>query len=244
VVELHEKHRRFVDALGWVDCGLALEQGEGHQCAPGFALPRMRRALLCRLCRGGEAVDAAWAECAATSSLFGYETLLREVPKKVAKTWHVKAFDLAETKSLPGFIEIATKTKEWDRLAGRVLAISQTELRDLSHFVAEPAADGLAKYHPGAAGRQFEAADLRTVGSKKSASYEAALRNFEHAKRCYEAAGESDRWAELVAAVRRDHSRKTGFMPGFEGIVRGDVREERSFLDVATQRWRTKTRGA
>ena len=41
---------------------------------------------------------------------------------------------------------------------------------------------------------------------------------FEQAKRCYEKAGLETAWLELVEDVRERHSRKYGFMPGFEHV--------------------------
>jgi len=43
-----------------------------------------------------------------------------------------------------------------------------------------------------------------------------------------------EQWKALVAEIRRDHHRKSGFMPGFEAIAAGKkVRAEPSFFDRA-----------
>jgi hypothetical protein len=47
------------------------------------------------------------------------------------------------------------------------------------------------------------------------------LAHLEEARRCYQEAGLDKAWKALVAEIRRDHHRKSGFMPGFEAIVSG-----------------------
>jgi hypothetical protein len=244
VAELHRTRRRHAEALAWVERGLILQQGKAPTRSPGFGLEQMHRDMLRSLGRSDEALDAAWAAFAAAPSGYTYDVLMREVPRDDANAWRAKALDHAEARDLGAFIMIATKTREWDRLATRVVVATTVELEGLSHSVTEPAAEGLAMQHPGAAARLFEALGMRILIQKKSAYYAAALRNFEHAKRGYESAGESARWATVVATVRRDHARKSGFMPWFERLVMGSaVHAQASFLAEAKDRWRAKTRG-
>ena len=119
------------------------------------------------------------------------------------------------------------------------------DLEDLSHYTTEPAAKKLEKPHPDLASRLWRAQGLRIVNAKKSKYYDAALSNFERAKRCFERAGLESEWSKTVRQVRADHYRKSSFMPGFEGLVEG-VRpsDQPSFLDRAKARWRTKERSA
>lgn len=74
----------------------------------------------------------------------------------------------------------------------------------------------MAKAVPGRA-----AAGVRILKAKRSQHHHAALRLFARTKRCYEAAGLSAQWERLVNEVRAQHSRKRGFLPGFELIVKG-----------------------
>jgi len=62
---------------------------------------------------------------------------------------------------------------------------------------------------------------MRILNAKKSKYYDAALSNFEQAKRCYRKAGLDAAWDELAGEIRRNHGRKTSFMPGFERLVQG-----------------------
>jgi hypothetical protein len=62
---------------------------------------------------------------------------------------------------------------------------------------------------------------MRILKSGKSKCYDAALANIAAARKCYLAAGLEPMWRKTSAEIRRDHSRKYGFMPGFEAIVAG-----------------------
>jgi hypothetical protein len=79
---------------------------------------------------------------------------------------------------------------------------------------------------------------MRILNKSKSKYYEAALTNFERARRCYERAGLVAEWADTVRHIRAAHHRKTGFMPGFEALAAGRGQEgEPSFLERAKTRW-------
>jgi hypothetical protein len=52
------------------------------------------------------------------------------------------------------------------------------------------------------------------------------------ARSCYQRAGLDAQWQALIAEIRREHRRKSSFMPGFERIVGGTrPGKEPSFLD-------------
>jgi hypothetical protein len=79
---------------------------------------------------------------------------------------------------------------------------------------------------------------MRIVDGGKSKYYDAALSNFERARRCYERAGLDAEWAETVRQMRANHRRKTGFLSQFEALAEGPGRSrEPSFLDRAKTRW-------
>ena len=88
------------------------------------------------------------------------------------------------------------------------------------------------------AAKVYRALGMRILNAKKSRSYDAALSNFERAKRCYERAGLGQQWEAVVGEIRRLHHRKVGFMASFERLVAGHgPGEEPSFLDRARSRW-------
>lgn len=88
------------------------------------------------------------------------------------------------------------------------------------------------------AAKVYRALGMRILNARKSKYYDAALLNFEDAKRCYERSGLHREWAALVADVRRAHHRKAGFMGAFERLIAGQApSDEPSFLARARSRW-------
>jgi hypothetical protein len=84
---------------------------------------------------------------------------------------------------------------------------------------------------------------MRTLKAAKSKYYDAALAHLEAARCCYLAAGLEHRWEALALEIRRDHHRKSGFMPGFNTIVAGkQSRVATSFLDEARSLWASKAK--
>lgn len=67
--------------------------------------------------------------------------------------------------------------------------------------------------------RLWRAMGARIVGAGKSKYYQAALRDFERARRCYAKASLESEWEQVVSDVRATHRRKHGFIPGFERVA-------------------------
>jgi hypothetical protein len=243
IATMFQAKRRPNDALTWVERGLAIEKRNDFGGGASYKLGEMRRALLVKLGRGGEAFDSAWTEFQAGPSKFTYAELFRYVPKAERATWHEKAMAAAEQGDLGSLIELWLSAKEIGRLAERLERASDTELENLSHYVTEPAAERLAKTHPGVAAKVFRALCMRIVDAGKSKYYYAALLNLEKAKNCYQSAGLDAQWQALAAEIRREHHRKSGFMPGLERIIRGTgPSQEPSFLDRARGRWASRAK--
>jgi hypothetical protein len=239
---MFQARRKPNDALAWVERGLAMEKPNAFGRGTGYKLGEMRRALLVKLDRGGEALDSAWAEFQAQPGKFTYEELVRYVPKAQLRAWHEKAMDAAEQGDLDSVIELWLAAKETGRLAERLDLTSNAKLESLSHYVTEPAAERLAKTHPAVAAKVFRAMCMRIVDAGKSNYYNAALSNIEKARNCYQRAGLDAQWQALIAEIRREHRRKSSFMPGFERIVGGtQPSKEPSFLDRARGNWASRT---
>ena len=144
----------------------------------------------------------------------------------------------AEKGDLASLIELWLSAKEIGRLAERLESVTNTQLESLSHYATEPAAERLARTHPAVAAKVFRALCVRILKAGKSNYYFAALSNLERARDCYKKAGLDAEWQALTAQIRREHSRKSRFMPGFDRIVAGSVsRSQPSFLDRARRRW-------
>ncbi|HEY3823153.1 MAG TPA: hypothetical protein VGL82_01280 [Bryobacteraceae bacterium] len=245
IAAMFQARRKLNDALAWIERGLAMEKPNTFGRGVSYKLGEMRRALLVKLDRGGEALDSAWAEFQKEPGKFTYEELVRYVPKAQRRAWHEKAMEAAEQGDLDSIIELWLGAKEIDRLAERLDRTSDAKLESLSHYATEPAAERLTKTHPGIAAKVFRALCIRIVCAGRSKYYGAALSNLEKAKSCYQGAGLDAQWQALIAEIRREHSRKSGFMPGFERIVKGTgPNREPSFLDRARGNWASrKSRG-
>ena len=243
IATMLQAKRKLNDALAWVERGLGMEKGNAFRRGASYKLGEMRRALLAKLGRGGEALDSAWAEFQANPDKFTYDELFRYVPKANRAAWHEKAMIAAESGDLDSLIELWLSAKETGRLVERLDRARNSELEGLSHYVTEPAAERLAKAHPAVAAKLFRALCMRIVNAAKSKYYSAALLNLEKAKSCYQRAGLDAQWQALVAEIRRKHHRKSGFMPGLERIVRSaGPGNEPSFLDRARGRWASRAK--
>jgi len=238
VATIFQAKGRLPDALSWTERGLEFGAGSEFDSGSGYKLAAMRRALLRKLGRREEALESAWAEFQKHPAMFTYQELFRYTPKAGRAEWHAKAMEAAEHGHLDSLIELWLGVKEIERLARRLDLASNHELESLSHYVTEPAAGRLAKTHPGVAAKVFRALCLRIINAGKSKYYFAALTHLEKAKNCYKEAGLEAEWHALAAEIRKRHSRKSSFMPGFERIATG-ARSPRqpSFLDRARRRW-------
>ena len=242
VASMFEARRKLGDALRWIERGIALEAqhplGRNAECN----LVGRRRALLKKLGRGQEALESAWAEFEKRLGAFAYDELMGYVPKRDRTGWHEKAMKAGGRGDLASLIDLLVKVKEAGRLADRLEGANDRELEQLSHYTTEPAAKALAQSHPAVAARVFRALCMRTLKAAKSKYYDAALAHLKEARKCYLAAGLEQKWEGLSLEIRRDHFRKSSFMPGFNAVISGEsAPRDASFLDRARRRWAAKT---
>ncbi len=229
------------EALAWVDRGLALAGDSPRGSFAAHDLGKHRREVLTRLGRGDEAVEAAWQEYLRHPHPFSYADLMKQAPRAERARWRERALDAAAHASLSDAMALFLEARDPVRLADRLRQTADEALVAVSHCVTEPAAKKLERSHPELAARLWRAQGLRILQSKKSRYYQAALRNFAAARRCYERAGLAGEWQRLVEQVRAEHRRKTGFMPDFEALVGGvGPAHKPSFLDRARARWGIK----
>ncbi len=244
IAEMYRSRRRPADALSWVERGLDIAKSDTRRSHGAHELPEMKRVLLAKLGRPGDALRSAWSEFEKHPSTFKYKELMRYVPAKEKKAWHQKAMETSEKGDLSSQIELWLEKKEGDRLVSRLRRATDEELEDLSHYRTEPLARKLERSQPDIAARVYRALCMRIVNAGKSKYYDAALENIEHAKKCYTKAGLDAEWEAVVADVRERHFRKKGFMAGFEAIVSGaPKRVEPPFLERAKARWPRKLEG-
>ncbi len=241
IAKIYQSSRRPQEAHNWIERGLLIASSDNRRSFGDHELHQMQRALLAKIGRPGDALQSAWTEFEAYPSLFTYKELMRYVPAKEKKAWHQKAMQASEKGSLTSQIELWLKKKEIDRLVSRLRKATGQELKDLSHYTAEPLAGKLERTYPDISARVYCALCMRIINAGKSKYYDAALDNIERAKKCYDKAGLNADWQEVVADVRQRHFRKKGFMAGFEDIVSGAPKHvEPPFLEQAKARWLKK----
>jgi len=229
------------EALGWAERGIEMDRADSRGTSAAFDLRELRRDLLVKLGRDEEALQSTWADFGRNPSTYAYHDLMKVVPVKDRASWHEKAIEAAAQPGrcpLPSLIPLLVETREIKRLAELVDQCTADQLEQTSHYTLEPAAETLDEAYPGPAARLWCAMALRIVDAGKSKYYRAALDNFQRARRSFGAAGLQANWEEIVGRVRASHSRKTGFMRGFEEIVAGAEPEPApAFLEKARARW-------
>ena len=241
VATLHKAKRRFANGLAWVQRGLEAESAGGWGNESTHGLSGLRQELLAKLGRRQEALESAWADFARQPSGLGYADLMKYAPRSERASWHERAIQAAET-DLWAFIDICVETKEWPRLANRVLAVDHEELERLSHYVTEKAASGLARKYPAAAAKIYRALAMRILRAGKSKYYSFALAHLRRARRLYAKLGNQAEWHATVDEIRRDHARKRGFMTSFDALLSGKKPERtESFVERTRRRWREQT---
>ncbi len=244
IAEIYRSRRRPENALSWVERGLEIARLDNRESFGEHGLREMKRSLLAKLGRPGDALQSAWSEFEAHPSTFTYKELMRYVPAKEKIVWHQKAMAASEKGDLSSQIELWLEKKESDRLLSRLRGATDEELEDLSHYRTERLAHNLERSHPDISARVYRALCMRIVNAGKSKYYDAALDNIEKAKKCYAKAGLNADWQAVITDVRARHFRKKGFMTGFEDIVSGaPKRVEAPFLERAKARWPRKSEG-
>lgn len=228
-------------ALAWIEKGLALEPGRNWHNENSYALENMKIKVLGKLGRKGEALAMAWSDFEKYPCDMAYEELMQYVPRNEKAIWHERAMETASQGDIGQFMGLCVKTREWKRLAARIQAAEHSALESVSHYDAEPAADGLAKRDISAAAKLYRALGLRILISKKSKYYDHAMRHLRKARDLYKKAGLDSEWQAVVKTVRTEHSKKYGFMSGFERIVAGEAAERPSFAEKVRDRWKKQT---
>lgn len=239
LASIYQAKRKYAEALEWVQKGLALEKRDKWGNETAWGLKGMEQKLLHKVGRTQDALQAAWDEFRKHPSDYSYDDFMQYVSKSDRKAWHAKAMDVAKKGDLRGFMELCTKTREWERLAQRVASVKHPSLEVLSHFVMEPAAKGLERRFKPEAAKLYRALGVRIVKSGKSKYYANALEHLRKARQCYLKSGLQRDWDTIVTDMKKNHSRKYSFIGGFEDIVSDRARPAiESFSTKAKKRWK------
>jgi hypothetical protein len=239
IASLLLSRRKSSEALEWVDKGIEIDKNERVVRGYSYKLDDMRRDILAKLGRSGEALDDAWEKFSDFPSEFSYAELLKYIPTNQHAEWYSRILVVIKTADLDSAITLLFKLKEIDILVGRLRETSNSSLETLGHYTNGQAAEKLSNNYPDVAAKIYRAMGMRIVNAKKSKYYHVAFSNFEQAKRYYEKAGLDTVWQATVAIIREKHHRKYSFMPGFEKIVVGQGPSTQPlFLERAKKRWK------
>ncbi len=91
LAEMCLKRRRPEDALVWVERGLELERKDRWPNRSAWHLPDLKREILKKLGRSGDATASAWEDYRRAPSVYSYEDLMKFVSKGEQARWHEKA---------------------------------------------------------------------------------------------------------------------------------------------------------
>ena len=221
IAQLHKAKGRPAEAMAWVERGLAIRNTRRWGNEESYSLEGLKRELLSKVGRKGDALQSAWSEFTKRPSAFTYEELMRYVPPKRRREWHGKAMAAAKDAELAGFIDLCVETKELDLLAERIDTAAPAELESISHYATQKAAAALERRHGVAAAKVHCALAMRILDAGKSKYYPHALEHLRAARDLYGKHRQEQVWQAVVERARRDHSRKHSFVPSFEGIVAG-----------------------
>jgi tetratricopeptide (TPR) repeat protein len=237
IAEMLESAGKLDEALSWTEKGLALEAQKPSLATFGRGLSGLQRRLLGALRRTDDALASAWSAFECHPSQYTYDALMPLVPVGEHDKWRARAMAATEPFDLWLVGPLLVKCDDIERLARRVRALSSVELERLGSFSAGPIADVLSRHHADLAARIYSAVALRIVNRGRSRRYEEALENLAKARDSFLAAGLAPEWHKLVAELRANHSRKTGFIGGFERVVSvGKVAKAPRFLERARKK--------
>lgn len=241
LAEMEMAKAHWDKALTWVVKGLTLEPTRNWHNESSYSLEHLKPKILGKLGRKEEALTMAWGDFDKYPCDMSYKELMQYVPKSEKAQWHARAMETACRGDIGQFMGLCVKTKEWGRLATCILAAKHSALESVSHYYSELAADGLAKRDVAAAAKLYQALGLRILACKKSKYYDHALRHLRISRDLYQKAGLDSEWLAVVKTVREGHSKKYGFMPGFERILAGESIERPAFVEKAQDRWKKQT---
>jgi len=117
LAKMCNKRRRPEDASAWVERGLELEKKGRWPIRSAWHLPELKREILKKLGRSGDALASAWEDYQQAPSVYSYDDLMKFVPKADRAEWHARALSALDDANLSSRIDLFVETKEWVRLA-------------------------------------------------------------------------------------------------------------------------------
>ena len=170
LAEMSLRRGRKEEALAWTERGLALEANSRWPNRSAWRLPELRRTILKKLGRSGDALAAAWEEYRRAPSSYAYQELMKCVPKEARANWHAKAVAILGDADLSARIGILMLTGERAGLAAVIESAAREDLMALGYYTLEPVATKLGRSHPLLAAKLRIAMGLKFVEAKNRAS--------------------------------------------------------------------------
>ena len=231
--------RRPADALGWAERGLACK-GDGWSY--GLRLPELKRKALQRLGRSDEAVNDAWADYAAQPAVHTYEALVALVPKADRAEWRAKALGELDGNRSNGLWH---RLAQGARSAGRCRLGCGTRATGRDQSLHHGKRGKAATQEPPRAGGAAECGDgVACRGCRQVAVLRRRAGQPEKARNLLRANGGETEWNDLVQEIGTRHSRKSGFMPGFNRIAgnqrQAPAKRKPSLAERARKQWKKR----
>ncbi len=200
---------RLQDALRWVDRGRRRATGSARA-----EIDDLRIALLSRLDRRREAIEAAWEGFLAEPGEASYRRLLEVVDEHERHEWRRRALDHAEAGSdASAFVEVCLAADELERLAHR--------LEDSPGFVLAASPEALARAatvaeagSPRVAGRLHLHLAGRLLAEGDARRYSRAREHLVAARQAHDRAGERQQWIDVLARLEATHAVVRGWTLG------------------------------
>ena len=192
---------RLADALRWVDRGRRRASGSARA-----EIDDLRIALLSRLDRRREAIEAAWDGFLAEPGEASYRRLIHVVDEHERHEWRRRALDHAEAGlDASAFVDVCLAAGEIDRLAHRLDGSPGFVLAAAPEVLARAATVADAE-NPRAAGRLHLHLAGRLLAEGDARQYDRARGHLVAAKQAHERAGERQRWVDIVARLEATHA--------------------------------------
>jgi len=231
IANIFKEKRKYDAALEWAEKGLSLEKKRNWRNQRSYALGDLRIKLLAKVGHKKEAMELVWQKFQDYPCDTCYNELMKYVSQNQQTKWRKKALEVTcRTKLHDGTIYLLYELKEFERLSDLIIKSNEKNLEQLFYYDAVKVAEKLEEKYKIAAAKLYLALTMNIVKAGRSKAYKYALKYCEKLKILYEEAKQKKNWNKLVDYFQQNHSRKYGFMNGFEKIAEGTNDEEENIL--------------
>lgn len=200
---------QMAEALRWIEKGRRRASGSTRA-----ALDDLRIALLLRLERRREAIEAAWGAFVAEPGAAALQRLLSTVPEAERTDWRRRALDHAESGvDSSAFVAVCLEAEDHERLSHRLDAAPSFVLAAAAETL-ESATAALEERIPWAAARIAMHLAGRWLALGDARHYRQVRVTLERAQRCYRAANQREEGEAALARLIATHAVVRAWFPG------------------------------